>query len=306
MKRSYGRILCLTAILCAVSAQAETPAPAQDFTFKRLKVPQRGAPPKITVQIDPVEQARVQEAAVAKARAINERLEGLKKELAEKVEEEDIEEEGNQELEQLLARSAPFDWYWSEVSPSMNDSGPGRLAQALLHLRKAPPEAANLSPRLQTLQDITLKHGTEIMVATIGTRVSPALALALISVESAGKTDATSSAGARGLMQLMPATAERFGVTDSTDATQNIKGGVAYLDWLMEKFDGDPILVLAGYNAGENAVISNGGVPPYAETRGYVPKVLAAWEVARGMCLTPPQLVSDGCVFANKNEVTGG
>jgi soluble lytic murein transglycosylase-like protein len=159
---------------------------------------------------------------------------------------------------------------------------------------------------LQALQDITLSHGTEIMIATIGTKVSPAFVLALISVESGGRVDVTSSAGANGLMQLMPATAERFGVTDTTDAAQNIKGGVAYLDWLMEKFDSDPILVLAGYNAGENAVIDNGGVPPYAETRGYVPKLLAAWEVARGLCLTPPQLVTDGCVFANKNEVSSG
>ena len=66
---------------------------------------------------------------------------------------------------------------------------------------------------------------------------------------------------------------------------------------LLEKFDGDPILALAGYNAGENAVTKNGGVPPYAETRAYVPKVLAAWRVARGLCLTRPELISDGCVF---------
>jgi hypothetical protein len=59
-------------------------------------------------------------------------------------------------------------------------------------------------------------------------------------------------------------------------------------------------MVLAAYNAGENAVKSNGGVPPYAETRAYVPKVLAAWAVARGLCTTPPVLVTDGCVFAVK------
>ena len=79
---------------------------------------------------------------------------------------------------------------------------------------------------------------------------------------------------------------------------QNIKGGVAYLDWLMKEFDRDPVMVLAAYNAGENAVKKNSGVPPYAETRAYVPKVLAAWTVARGLCLTPPELVTDGCVFA--------
>ena len=136
------------------------------------------------------------------------------------------------------------------------------------------------------------------MRATIGTRVSPALVLAVISVESAGRADAVSSAGAQGLMQLMPATAARFGAKDRAIAPENIRGGLAYLDWLMEHFGRDPILALAGYNAGEGSVRDNAGVPPYAETRAYVPKVLAAWTVARGLCLTPPVLMSDGCVFS--------
>lgn len=305
MKRSYGRILSVLTVCIAVCAQAESPAPKEDFTFKRLKVPKKGAPPKISVQIDPVEQARILEAAVERARGVNERLYGEKEEQNDEIV-EDGQESPNKELEEILAKKDPFDWYWSVISPEISESRPGRLSEAVIHLNNAPSEFPSLSPRLQSLQDITLSHGTEIMIATIGTKVSPALALAVISVESGGKTDATSSAGANGLMQLMPATAERFGVSDTADAKQNIKGGVAYLDWLMEKFDGDPILVLAGYNAGENAVIKNGGVPPYAETRGYVPKILAAWEVAKGLCMTPPQLVSDGCVFANKNEVSGG
>jgi soluble lytic murein transglycosylase-like protein len=86
-------------------------------------------------------------------------------------------------------------------------------------------------------------------------------------------------------------------VRDINDPAQNIRGGVAYLDWLIEEFGGDPMLVLAGYNAGEGAVRQHGGVPPYRETRDYVPKVLAAWSVARGLCVTPPELLSDGCVF---------
>ncbi len=153
---------------------------------------------------------------------------------------------------------------------------------------------------MQALQDIARAHGTDILKATIGTQVSPALVLAVIGIESGGRKDAVSSAGAVGLMQLIPATADRFGVRDSADPVQNIKGGVAYLDWLMNEFNGDPLMVLAAYNAGENAVKSNGGVPPYTETRDYVPKVLAAWTVARGLCVTPPELVSDGCVFAVK------
>lgn len=100
-------------------------------------------------------------------------------------------------------------------------------------------------------------------------------------------------------MQLMPATAARFGVTDRLNPAENIKAGVAYLAWLMDHFGEDPILVLAGYNAGERAVRSNAGVPPYAETCSYVPKVLAAWTIAKGLCQTPPQLMTDGCVFHN-------
>ncbi len=85
------------------------------------------------------------------------------------------------------------------------------------------------------MQEMADKYGTEILKATLGTEVSPALVLAVIGIESAGEADAVSSAGAQGLMQLIPATAERFGVTDSTDPVQNIKGGVAYLDWLMKR-----------------------------------------------------------------------
>ena len=99
-------------------------------------------------------------------------------------------------------------------------------------------------------------------------------------------------------MQLMPDTAARFGVSDSFVADQNILGGVKYLDWLMGEFDQDPILVLAGYNAGEGSVRKHAGVPPFAETRDYVPKVLAAFQVARGLCKSPPELITDGCVFA--------
>ena len=87
-------------------------------------------------------------------------------------------------------------------------------------------------------------------------------------------------------------------MTDRLLPAESIRGGVAYLDWLLGHFDGDPILAVAAYNAGEGAVRDNGGVPPYRETRAYVPKVLAAWTVARGLCVTPPELASDGCVFA--------
>ncbi|MGI3170556.1 lytic transglycosylase domain-containing protein [Pseudooceanicola sp. C21-150M6] len=194
-------------------------------------------------------------------------------------------------------RPATYDWFWDNIAPDMTETGPWRLEPALQRLGN-PPAGQNVSePRLDDLLRITRAHGRDILLSTVGTRVSPALALAVIAIESSGRSDAVSGAGAMGLMQLMPETAERFGVTDRADATESIRGGVSYLDVLMKEFGGDPMLVLAGYNAGENAVKRNGGVPPYAETRDYVPKVLAAFRVARGLCMTPPELISDGCAF---------
>jgi hypothetical protein len=75
------------------------------------------------------------------------------------------------------------------------------------------------------------------------------------------------------------------------------------MEWLMDRFDNDPVLVLAAYNAGEGAVRANAGVPPYAETRDYVPKVLAAWQVAQGLCVSPPMLVTDPCIF--RTDIAG-
>lgn len=108
--------------------------------------------------------------------------------------------------------------------------------------------------------------------------VDAALLHAVVQVESAYNPRAVSRAGAAGLMQLMPATAKRFGVRDRFDAAQNLSGGAAYLAWLIKQFDGDLELVLAAYNAGEGAVRRHGNtVPPYAETRAYVRRVLALY-----------------------------
>lgn len=103
--------------------------------------------------------------------------------------------------------------------------------------------------------------------------LEPALIKAVMHVESAFNPRAVSSAGARGLMQLMPATAKRFGVRDSFHAIENISGGVKYLRWLYDRFNGNLTNVLAGYNAGEGAVDQFNGVPPYKETIDYVRKV---------------------------------
>jgi hypothetical protein len=107
-----------------------------------------------------------------------------------------------------------------------------------------------------------------------GEGVDPFLARAVIQAESAFYTKARSRTGALGLMQLMPQTAQRFGVTDPFEPRQNITGGVKYLHWLMDTFKGDLTRVVAAYNAGEGAVDRYKGIPPFAETRAYVPRVL--------------------------------
>jgi len=96
----------------------------------------------------------------------------------------------------------------------------------------------------------------------------------VIAVESCFKTKAKSHAGAEGLMQLIPATAERFGVKKSYDPRQNIRGGVKYLRFLKDRYKGDLVKVLAAYNAGEGKVDKHKGVPPYKETKLYVKNVL--------------------------------
>jgi soluble lytic murein transglycosylase-like protein len=105
-------------------------------------------------------------------------------------------------------------------------------------------------------------------------QVDPKLILSIIAVESNFKLSARSSKEAMGLMQLIPDTAERFNVRNAYDASQNIRGGIAYMRWLLAYFKGDVRLAVAGYNAGERAVERYRGVPPYAETRAYVKRVM--------------------------------
>ena len=103
--------------------------------------------------------------------------------------------------------------------------------------------------------------------------LDPDLVLAVVETESNFNPAARSNKNAQGLMQLIPATAERFGVDDVWDPEQNLRGGMAYLRWLLDSFDGDLKLALAGYNAGENAVRRYRGIPPYAETQAYVARI---------------------------------
>lgn len=254
----------MTAVLTifAFSGPGFAAEPFKDFTFRSVKPPAAGVKKRINIQIQPPSVTPEPTITPVKAQA-----------------------------------AGKTDWFWAEISPDITASAPGRFEKALKQLALVSIEKAVPTPRVSELRQIVTAHGTDILLSTIGKKVSPALVLAMIGTESGGKPDALSSAGAAGLMQLMPATASRFGVTDPNDPAQNIKGGVAYMEWLLDRFDGDPILALAAYNAGENSITEHQGVPPYQETRAYVPKVIAAFQVARALCMTPPELFSDGCVF---------
>jgi soluble lytic murein transglycosylase-like protein len=108
-------------------------------------------------------------------------------------------------------------------------------------------------------------------------KVDPLLVKSIMLVESNYDPRAVSRKGASGLMQLMPATAKRFGVERIFDPEENVRGGVSYLAFLLRLFGGDLTKAVAAYNAGENAVLRHGGVPPYAETQEYVRKVMAVY-----------------------------
>jgi len=123
-------------------------------------------------------------------------------------------------------------------------------------------------------------YAREIAAAAKASKLDPALVHALIHAESRHRKDAVSNKGAIGLMQLMPATAQRFGVDQPDKVPANLKAGTRYLRLLLDRFDGRLDLALAAYNAGEGAVTRYGGIPPYAETQAYVPAVLenyTAW-----------------------------
>jgi hypothetical protein len=267
-------VFCCLAITTVISPVGYLEA-GSSHTFKRIKVNKQPVGSRINIQITPEESYYHQKPAKSTSLA----------------------EPSETQIKKAVKITNTYEWFWSNFSHDIANASLTRLNDAELQLTKTPSKSKNLSPSLSVMRNLATSYGTEILLATLNKDISPALVLAVIGVESAGKMNVVSSAGAVGLMQLIPATAKRFNVTDSTDPKQNIAGGVAYLDWLIKEFKHDPILALAGYNAGENAVKKHKGVPPFAETRGYIPKVVAAWKVAKALCKTPPKYATDGCVF---------
>ena len=155
------------------------------------------------------------------------------------------------------------------------------------------PMAKVLSPSVEVKAPASIERLVRNLAPQF--KVDPKLALTIISVESNFDSYAISRSAAMGLMQLIPQTAKRFGVRNAFDAQQNIRGGLAYLRWLLAYYEGDVSLVAAAYNAGEGAVDRHRGVPPFDETREYVRRVVARFGNAphpfdAGVTLPSPQL----------------
>lgn len=167
-----------------------------------------------------------------------------------------------------------------DVTSSQKEPAESSLRQVAVqstphHVRPTPPRFGKPKPITELQARRLARYAPYIQNASAKHNVPVELICGVILQESGGNPKAKSHAGAKGLMQLMPQTAKRFGVTESYDPAQNIDGGTRYLRTLLDRFHGDIELTLAAYNAGENAVEKHGNrIPPYRETRNYVPAVL--------------------------------
>jgi len=179
-----------------------------------------------------------------------------------------------------------------ELGPRWQDGPAGRFITNVNVADPTPPVVAGpaaatstpqsperLAPQAGPAMPDGTQGGFQTLIESIAKNngVDPALIDAMIRTESNYNPFAISSKGARGLMQLIPETGRRFGVQDFFDPRQNIEGGVRYIKYLLEMFEGNIDLSLAAYNAGENLVARLGRIPPYPETRNYVRKIRALY-----------------------------
>ncbi len=188
-----------------------------------------------------------------------------------------------------------FKWFWQEVSTSRAAASAARWSAVLQVVERGRAKGKAVYGSRATARRILQKYGPYLKKEAKRRNVSIPFLIAVIAVESNGNPGARSPVGAGGLMQLMPATARRFGVSNAYAPSQNIRGGAQYLDWLLRYFNGDAVLALAGYNAGEGAVNKYKGVPPFRETRDYVAKVAGAYLAARTLCSNPPRSARANC-----------
>lgn len=140
---------------------------------------------------------------------------------------------------------------------------------------KSSIEKINFKNSKEDIENLIVKYAQK-------NNLDPDFIKAVVKQESGFNPDAKSKCGAMGLMQLMPATAKSLGVENAFDPEQNIEGGVKYLKSMLNRFDNDPKLALAAYNAGPNAVMKYGDIPPYKETQNYVKNIMSLYENMKG------------------------
>jgi soluble lytic murein transglycosylase-like protein len=192
---------------------------------------------------------------------------------------------------------------WFRQATARGDAYAKRMLSRLQGVRKVdaacrlPTGGGSGSTQLASLSAVSpaeRKAVEEVVHAMApGFGLDPMLVLAVIAAESAFDKTAVSPKGAQGLMQLMPQTASRFGVSNAFDPEQNLRGGMTYLAWLIEQFRGDLDLALAGYNAGERAVEQYRGIPPYQETQEYVRRIRSVYR-GPGSAVTLAAKAADG------------
>lgn len=181
-----------------------------------------------------------------------------------------------------VPRDLSLSMYWFQQAADKGDAYARRMVKHYRHVE--PVYDAACQPESKLTHRAVVSHPNRKIVESWVNRIAPAygidpeLVLAVIQAESAFNQNALSVKNAQGLMQLIPATAERFGVKNAWNPVQNIKGGTAYLSWLLQHFSGKVEWVLAAYNAGEGAVERYQGVPPYEETQNYVKRILARYK----------------------------
>ncbi|MEN6413191.1 MAG: lytic transglycosylase domain-containing protein [Veillonellales bacterium] len=175
-------------------------------------------------------------------------------------------------MTQVIQRIHTIEQRFSRSIGSSSSNSSGNFPQALAG---AQGQAITSSSVSTAANDSDIKKMLYLAAKKYG--VDPKLALAVATAESNLSPDAVSSAGAVGVMQLMPSTAQSLGVRNIRDPRENIDGGVQYLGQLLTEFNGDMTKAVAAYNAGPQAVKNYGGVPPYSETQSYVAKVLSLY-----------------------------
>jgi len=198
------------------------------------------------------------------------------------------EQQYDQPTEKAPPASADFAWFWTEAMPAAASDHDGVSVGLVRHIIDRRSRGLPTYGDINVGADIYMRYRDEIDKAAAETGLSQAVITSVIAIESAGVATATSPKGAMGLMQLMPATAERFGVKSAYSPLENVAGGARYLAELLKLHHGDFVLALASYNAGEGTVDKHDGVPPYRETRDYVAKFFSIYAATKSVCKNEP------------------